>query len=236
MATLSLRTLYNFPTDTFALTILKIAGSHTAASLPSHDAWKHSIIKTSGEPTPRNELHKGSPDEEITMILVSYARLFTPQEMQRAQKRQRPGIVSNVTLGGKLLTNWTMEAVPLTKPEQLSLLSSVLTSLKDNPKFEVPAAFFGGFVLPKDQKPLDTFLDPTGFGKGVAILNGFNLGRYWPSMGPQVTLYVPGILLFPYPKSNLLVLFEMEVAPEGAKTVKFVDVPNIDGPTSTLAK
>ncbi|CAN8004535.1 unnamed protein product [Ixodes hexagonus] len=146
------------------------------------------------------------------------------------------GIVSNVTLGGKLLTNWTMEAVPLTKPGQLSLLSTVLTSLEDNPKFEVPGAFFGGFVLPKDQRPLDTFLDPTGFGKGVAILNGFNLGRYWPSIGPQVTLYVPGTLLFPYPKSNLLVLFEMEVAPEGAKTVKFVNVPNIDGPTPTLDK
>ena len=28
-------------------------------------------------------------------------------------------------------------------------------------------------------KPLDTFLDLPGWHKGVAFLNGFNLGRYW---------------------------------------------------------
>ena len=28
--------------------------------------------------------------------------------------------------------------------------------------------------------------------KGVAYINGYNIGRYWPSMGPQLTLYVPG--------------------------------------------
>ena len=33
-----------------------------------------------------------------------------------------------------------------------------------------------------------------GWGKGVVILNGFNLGRYW-SKGPQQTLYVPAPLL-----------------------------------------
>ena len=28
-------------------------------------------------------------------------------------------------------------------------------------------------------KPLDTFLNLPGWHKGVAFLNGFNLGRYW---------------------------------------------------------
>ena len=32
----------------------------------------------------------------------------------------------------------------------------------------------------------DTFLRLNGWTKGVAFVNGFNLGRYWPSMGPQV--------------------------------------------------
>ena len=32
----------------------------------------------------------------------------------------------------------------------------------------------------------DTFLRVNGWTKGVAFVNGFNLGRYWPSMGPQV--------------------------------------------------
>ena len=29
------------------------------------------------------------------------------------------------------------------------------------------------------------------FFQGVAYVNGFNLGRYWPSMGPQKNLFVP---------------------------------------------
>ena len=32
----------------------------------------------------------------------------------------------------------------------------------------------------------DTFLRLDGWTKGVAFVNGFNLGRYWPVMGPQV--------------------------------------------------
>ena len=32
----------------------------------------------------------------------------------------------------------------------------------------------------------DTFLRLDGWSKGVAFINGFNLGRYWPVMGPQV--------------------------------------------------
>ena len=37
-----------------------------------------------------------------------------------------------------------------------------------------------------DSSPRDTFLRLDGWSKGVAFVNGFNLGRYWPIMGPQV--------------------------------------------------
>jgi len=43
-------------------------------------------------------------------------------------------------------------------------------------------------------EPADLFLDLAGFTKGVVLLNGFNLGRYW-SRGPASTLYVPAPLL-----------------------------------------
>lgn len=32
--------------------------------------------------------------------------------------------------------------------------------------------------------PADTFLDTRGWGKGVAWINGFNLGHYWPVRRP----------------------------------------------------
>ena len=38
------------------------------------------------------------------------------------------------------------------------------------------------------------FLYLQGWGKGIVLVNGFNLGRYW-SAGPQQTLYLPGPIL-----------------------------------------
>ncbi len=32
----------------------------------------------------------------------------------------------------------------------------------------------------------DTFVSVRGWGKGLAWVNGHNLGWYWPSIGPQV--------------------------------------------------
>lgn len=51
--------------------------------------------------------------------------------------------------------------------------------------------------------------------QGVVFLNGFNLGRYWPVMGPQVTLYVPAPVFRPHPQVNVLVVFELEWSPCG---------------------
>lgn len=41
----------------------------------------------------------------------------------------------------------------------------------------------------------DTFIDMSKWGKGVVFINGFNLGRYWSSVGPQQTLYLPAPFL-----------------------------------------
>ena len=53
------------------------------------------------------------------------------------------------------------------------------------------ALYKGKFVL---EKTGDTFLDMRGWGKGIVIVNGHNLGRYW-HVGPQQTLYLPGCWL-----------------------------------------
>ena len=56
----------------------------------------------------------------------------------------------------------------------------------------------GAFKTPcHDSSANDTFLSTPGWGKGVAFVNGFNLGRYWPTVGPQMTLYVPATLVKP---------------------------------------
>ena len=50
----------------------------------------------------------------------------------------------------------------------------------------MPSFYVGYFKIPSCP-PLSSFLKVTGgWSKGVAAINGFGLGRYWPDMGPQV--------------------------------------------------
>jgi len=51
----------------------------------------------------------------------------------------------------------------------------------------------------------DAFLDMRGWTKGAVWVNGHNLGRYW-RIGPQQTLYVPGVWL--KKGQNEIVVFE----------------------------
>jgi beta-galactosidase len=77
-----------------------------------------------------------------------------------------------------------------------------------------PAFVSGAFVL---EAASDLFLSTVGWGKGVAWINGFNLGRYW-SAGPQSTLYVPAGVV--RPGSNWVVLLELQAA--RASVIEFV--------------
>ena len=63
----------------------------------------------------------------------------------------------------------------------------------------------------------------TGFGKGCAFINGFNLGRFW-EVGPQKRLYIPAPLL--KKGNNEIILFETE-----GKTADFItlcDEPGLE--------
>lgn len=75
-----------------------------------------------------------------------------------------------------------------------------------------PAIYMGSFEIPHGTEPGDSFLRLDGWGKGVAFLNGHNLGRYWPQEGPQVTLYAPSSW-FLGEELNYVALFETDYAP-----------------------
>ena len=70
---------------------------------------------------------------------------------------------------------------------------------------------------------LDKFLRTDNFKKGFAVLNGFNLGRYW-EVGPQKTLYVPSSLL--KKGENELIIFESDGL-KGNALVEFVEKPDL---------
>ncbi|XP_066298474.1 beta-galactosidase-1-like protein 2 [Branchiostoma lanceolatum] len=134
---------------------------------------------------------------------------------------QRKGLVGEVLLNTTPLKTWEIFPLEL-KPEfQTRLMeSSDWQELTDAAEVPFPAFHLVNFTVPEE--PKDTFLDmKKGWGKGVAILNGFNLGRYW-HIGPQETLYVPA----PFLKQgdNQLLLFEQHIP---HKDVVFTDTPRL---------
>lgn len=144
------------------------------------------------------------------------------------------GIIGEVRINDVPIFDWTITGFPI---ENFADIESVInqssnsaeTIYKEMPHRAYirrgPTIFHGQFEV-SDTPIYDTYLDPTGWGKGIAFVNGFNLGRYWPVIGPQVTLYVPKELLLI--GTNKIVLIELQKAPDNG-TVVFTDTPNLDG-------
>lgn len=71
--------------------------------------------------------------------------------------------------------------------------------------------------------PKDTFIKLDGFHRGVVLVNGFNLGRYYLDAGPQKTLYCPAPVL--RPGANEVVVFETDGS--DTNVIEFVDTPDL---------
>ncbi|MWV46079.1 beta-galactosidase [Paenibacillus sp. HJL G12] len=125
------------------------------------------------------------------------------------------GITEGVRLGNQFLYGWTIHALPLSDLEPLNFAEEAGNASPGTPEAaadaggmkvsgkDTPAFYRGTFHV---GETADTFLNFAGWTKGVAFVNGHNLGRYW-EIGPQTTLYIPA----PFLKqgSNEIVLFEL---------------------------
>lgn len=97
------------------------------------------------------------------------------------------------------LSNWTITGFSFDNHVDLEHFVRVSASdYQINPNgnlYDGPVVFHGEFELSADQEIHDTYWDAEGWAKGFVFVNGFNLGRYWPLVGPQITMYVPKNLL-----------------------------------------
>lgn len=114
------------------------------------------------------------------------------------------GITGPVKIGDQEITgNWEMRRLPMDKVPLIDHWKGTLqnsggvTSLINQ-----PTVYSGEFTLDKTG---DTFLDMSGFSKGIVFVNGHNLGRFW-NVGPQQTLYLPGCWL--QQGKNTVVVFD----------------------------
>ncbi|KAL7637272.1 UNVERIFIED_CONTAM: hypothetical protein RMT77_011984 [Armadillidium vulgare] len=173
------------------------------------------------------------PNQDLVIVVESQGRICYGENINDFK-----GITTNVTIGEThKLSKWEMTPVPLTNLTELrqiieysqqKTLNQVRNSNSGGMTF-----YEGKFSVPKDSgSPKDTFLRLDGWTKGYAWINDFLLGRYWPAVGPQVTLYIPsGLLHF---DDNKILLLELEKAPckeNSSCNVSLVDIPEVNGPT-----
>jgi len=150
------------------------------------------------------------------------------------------GLTGDVKLGGKVLTNWSHHSLPFNETKTLDQFTSA-NFKASNPTKGTMSLFSGTFAIDGNETGVaDTFLHLPGWSKGIVFINGINLGRYWPVMGPQVTLYVPKYYLKARPLKNRLIIVEQDKSPCGVSrldcAVQFVDQPilNAGTPFTTL--
>ncbi|XP_015416747.1 PREDICTED: beta-galactosidase isoform X2 [Myotis davidii] len=149
------------------------------------------------------------------------------------------GLISNLTLNSSILTDWMI--FPLDIENAVYHLgawhgndrSYRSKACAHSSNYTLPAFYVGNFSIPSGipDLPQDTFIQFPGWTKGQVWINGFNLGRYWPARGPQMTLFVPQHILVTSAPNTIAVL-ELERAPCSANppepcTVEFVDKPVI---------
>ncbi|KAI5087836.1 beta-galactosidase isoform X1, partial [Silurus meridionalis] len=146
------------------------------------------------------------------------------------------GLVTNLTLGADVLTNWTIFSLSIDEVVREGLLWDTSSQQDSGPthilapptSLSLPT-FYGGTLKIPDQipdLPQDTYIQFPGWSKGQVWINGVNLGRYWPSRGPQVTLFVPASVLSTEAPNNITLL-ELETCQctRGECVVQFTHTP-----------
>lgn len=125
--------------------------------------------------------------------------------------RDPKGIVGQVTFDDEILEDWIIYPLTLEnifdKVDQFEKRRTKNSYKNDKYRPFSPSMYFGRF-----QADIigDTFFNPDGWTKGQFFVNKFNVGRYWPDLGPQVTLYVPKFFL--KRGENIVIMLELEKA------------------------
>jgi len=165
---------------------------HDYAAVFVDGRYAGAMDRTKGE-TATLDIPKAEPaNETLDLLVEGMGRInYGPRLIDRK------GITDRVTLNAMTLMAWDVHPLPMDE-EYVSRLRFV----RRPP--DRPGNFFRGrFELVKTG---DTYLDLSGWTKGVVWVNGHNLGRYW-EIGPQKRLFCPAPFLTA--GENEIVVFDL---------------------------
>ena len=112
----------------------------------------------------------------------------------------RKGITDRVTLNGMTLMDWETYLLPMDEKFIQQNVTGPQRGMVENK----PGIFFDGYF--DLDKTGDTYFDMSHYSKGIAYVNGHNLGRYW-NIGPQHRLYCPATWL--KKGTNHIIVFDL---------------------------
>lgn len=165
---------------------------HDYAAVLVDGRFVGTMDRTRGETTGL-EIPKAEPaNETLDLLVEAMGRInYGPRLLDRK------GITDRVTLNAMTLMGWDVHPLPM-DGDYLERLRFARRPV------ERPGNFFRGrFDI---AFPGDTYLDMSGWKKGVVWVNGHNLGRYW-EIGPQKRLFCPAPFLTA--GTNEIVVFDL---------------------------
>ncbi|XP_012685169.2 beta-galactosidase [Clupea harengus] len=176
----------------------------------------------------------GKAGDQLDVLVENMGRINYGKEINDFK-----GLVSNLTLASQELRDWEVFSLSIDEAITEGLLWEGNPSLPFRSSILSPPAFYtGSFIIPDGipDLPQDTYILFPGWKKGQVWINGFNLGRYWPDRGPQVTLFVPANILSTSASNNVTVL-ELEGAPcnPGPCTVEFTTMAVLNATVTSLS-
>jgi beta-galactosidase len=153
-------------------------------------------------------LHVAHAGQQLDILVENSGRV----NFSIVLRGERAGITKQVLWRGEPVEGWSIYPLPMEATDKIQFSNEPCTG---------PCFYQGHFTL---AKPGDTFLDVRALGKGAVWINGHAIGRYW-DIGPQETLYVPGVWL--KEGDNEIVIFDMEG--KSSVTLSGLDHPLLDG-------
>lgn len=128
--------------------------------------------------------------------------------------------LSAVCIGEQYVYDFDIYTIPLDRFPAFSFTQA-------KPDMPCPVYLKGRFCT---DSRADCFVDISNFTKGYVFVNGINLGRYW-EVGPQQTLYLPGVWL---KEENEIVVLELEAYGDLCLTI--TNKPRFGNPASKKEK
>jgi beta-galactosidase len=152
---------------------------------------------------------------QLDILIENMGRLNSTKKMRDETKG-----IHDALLNGAPLHGWEIYPLPMDLAPHVSAHAK--------PFIAGPHFAEGSFTL---KNVGDTFLDTRELGMGAVWINGHALGRFW-DIGPQATLYVPGVWL--KKGKNDVVIFELLKNDPQPKLAGLTQ-PILDAPTPGYA-